>query len=100
MKMVTIICREHLEGAVVQVLNDHGIKAYTVTAGLGGRGQNGTVSEHSWTDRNVSFMVAIDDQQVTPTADAMKQLYMKLLEGNHGEEVPLKVFLQPCEVIL
>ena len=100
MKMVTIICRENLAGSVVQVLNDHGIKGYTVTTGLGGRGQTGTVSEHSRTDRNVSFMVALEDQQVTPTANAMKQLYMKLLEANHGEEVPLKIFLQPCEVIL
>ena len=34
MKMVTIICRENLAGSVVQVLNDHGIKGYTVTTGL------------------------------------------------------------------
>jgi nitrogen regulatory protein PII len=90
MKMLTIICRENLEGSVVQVLNDLGVKGYTVTSGLGGRGETGTVSEHSsWTDRNVSFMAAINDQQVTPTANAMKQLYMKLLDANHGEEVPL-----------
>lgn len=100
MKMLTIICRENLEGAVVQVLNDRGVKGYTVMAGLGGRGETGTVSEHAWTDRNVSFMVALDDQQVAPTANAIKQLYMKLLDANHGEEVPLKVFLQACEVIL
>ena len=50
-------------------------------------------------DRNVSFMTALEDQ-VVALADAVKQLYMKLLEGNHGEEVPLKVFLQPCEMIL
>jgi hypothetical protein len=37
---------------------------------------------------------------VTGVADAMKQLYVRLLEANHGEEVPLKVFLQPCEMIL
>jgi hypothetical protein len=45
-------------------------------------------------------MVAVEDQQVTALADAVKQLYVRLLEANHGEEVPLKVFLQPCEVIL
>jgi len=100
MKMLTIICRENLEGSVAQVLNGLGVKGYTVMSGLGGRGQTGTVSEHSWTDRNVSFMLALDDQQVTPAANAIKQLYMKLLEANHGEEVPIKVFLQPCEVIL
>ena len=100
MKMLTIICREHLESSVVLVLNDLGVKGYTVMSGLGGKGQTGSVSEHAWTDRNVSFMVAIEDQQVKPAENAMKQLYMKLLEANQGEEVPLKVFLQPCEVIL
>jgi nitrogen regulatory protein PII len=100
MKMLTIICRDTLEGEVRRVLNHLGVKGYTVTAGLGGKGLTGTVSEHGWTDRNVSFMLALEDDQVTPTANALKQLYMKLLEANHGEEVPLKVFLQPCEVIL
>lgn len=100
MKMITIICREKLESAVVQVLNDLGVKGYTVMSGLGGKGQTGAVSEHSWMDRNVSFMVALEDQQVTSLADAVKQLYVRLLEAHPGEEVSLKVFLQPCEVIL
>jgi nitrogen regulatory protein PII len=100
MKMLTIICRENLESSVVQILNNLGVKGYTVTAGLGGRGLTGTVSEHAWTGRNVSFMLALEDDQVTSIADALKQFYVKLLEANRGEEVPLKVFLQPCEVIL
>ena len=98
--MLTIICRDTLEAAVRRLLNDLDVKGYTVTSGLGGKGLTGSVSEHAWADRNVSFMLAIEDQSVVPLADAVKQLYMKLLEGNHGEEVPLKVFLQPCEVIL
>ena len=101
MKMLTIVCRETLERVVTQVLNEQGAKGYTVMSGLGGKGQTGAVSEYSWmTDRNVSFMVALEDQQVMPITDAMKELYAKLLEQHHGEDVPLKVFLQPCEVIL
>ena len=45
-------------------------------------------------------MLAVEDQEVPALADAVKQLYVKLIDANHGEEVPLKVFLQPCEVIL
>lgn len=100
MKMLTIICRDTLEGEVRRVLNDLNVKGYTVASGLGGKGQSGSVSEHSWTDRNVSFMVALEDQYVPALADAIKQLYVRVLEANHGQEVPLKVFLQPCEVIL
>ncbi|MDF0644264.1 MAG: hypothetical protein P0111_09545 [Nitrospira sp.] len=101
MKMLTIICRERLQDAVVQVLNGAGVKGYTVMSGLGGKGLTGTVSEYSWmADRNVSIMTAIDDQQVAPITEAVKQLYMMEIEKRAGEEVPLKVFLQPCEVIL
>jgi hypothetical protein len=32
--------------------------------------------------------------------NAIKQLYQSLSQANHGEKIPLKVFLQPCEVIL
>jgi nitrogen regulatory protein PII len=100
MKMLTIICRDTLEAHVRRLLNDRKVKGYTVASGLGGKGQTGSVSEHSWSERNVSFMVALEDDHVTTLTDAIKQLYMKLLEANHGEEVPLNVFLQPCEVIL
>jgi nitrogen regulatory protein PII len=100
MKMLTIICRDSLESDVRRLLKDLEVKGYTVAAGLGGKGQTGSVSEHAWTDRNVSFMLAIEDQQLAALADALKQLYVKLIDANHGEEVPLKVFLQPCEVIL
>ncbi|HEU4684507.1 MAG TPA: hypothetical protein VFS39_08420 [Nitrospira sp.] len=101
MKMLTIICRETLESTIYQVFNDLGVTGYTVMPGLGGKGQTGSVSEYSWmTDRNILFMVALDDGQVAPMTEAIKALYMKLLEQQHGQEVPLKVFLQPCELIL
>jgi nitrogen regulatory protein PII len=100
MQMLTIICRDTLESEVRRLLHEQDIKGYTVTSGLGGKGQSGSVSEHGWTDRNVSFMTAVEDSEVTVLADAVKKLYVKLLAANHGEEVPLKVFVQPCDVIL
>jgi nitrogen regulatory protein PII len=100
MKMLTIICRNTLETEVRRLLNDLAVDGYTVTSGLGGKGQSGSVSEHNWTERNVSFMTALEDARVADLADAVKQLYVRLLEANQGEEVPLKVFVQPCEVIL
>jgi nitrogen regulatory protein PII len=100
MKMLTIICRDTVEGDVRRLLNDLDVKGYTVASGLGGKGQSGSVSEYNWMERNVSFTIALEDQSVTALADAIKQLYLRLLDANHGAEVPLKVFLQPCEVIL
>lgn len=100
MKMVTIICRERLQNSVVKLLMEVGVNGYTVMSGLGGRGKTGAVSEHNWTDRNVSFVVAVDEHHVNSLTDAVKQLYARLLEKQSGEEVPIKVFLQPCEVVL
>jgi nitrogen regulatory protein PII len=100
MMMLTIICRSTLEAEVRRLLNDLKVDGYTVTSGLGGKGVTGSVSEHNWMERNVSFMTALEDHQVMVLADGVKQLYVKLLEANQGEEVPLKVFVQPCQVIL
>ena len=100
MKMLNIVCREKLESELVALFNDLGIKGYTVMSGLGGRGESGAVSEHSWIDRNMMFMVALDERQLAPLTSAVKHLYAKLLNEYLGQEVPLKVFLQPCEVII
>jgi nitrogen regulatory protein PII len=100
MKKLTNICRNTLEGDVRRLLNDHPVDGYTVASGLGGKGQTGSVSEHNWMERNVSFTIALEDERVAALADAIKQLYLKLLDAHEGQEVPLKVFLQPCEVIL
>lgn len=100
MKMVTIICRETLQDLVVKLLMDVGVQGYTVMSGLGGRGKTGAVSQHNWTERNVSFVVAVEDIHVPSLTDAVKQLYGRLREKQSGEEVPIKVFLQPCEVVL
>ena len=40
-----------------------------MASGLGGKGQTGSVSEHAWTDRNVSFMLAVEDVQVAALCD-------------------------------
>jgi len=100
MKMLTIVCREKLEGEVLALFKDLGIEEYTVMSGLGGKGQTGAVSEHSWTDRNMLFMVALGDHLLAPLVTAVKQLHARLLEAHLGKNVPLKIFLQSCEVIV
>lgn len=47
---------------------------------------------------NVSFMTALDDEQVAVVADAVKQLYVKLLEASQARSS--QGLSQPCEVIL
>ena len=46
------------------------------------------------------FLVALNDDQVAPLVTAMKELHVRLMEEHFGIEVPLKAFLQPCELVL
>ncbi len=45
-------------------------------------------------------MVTLDDARMATLVNALKELHARLIEEQQGLEVPLKAFLQPCEVIL
>jgi hypothetical protein len=48
----------------------------------------------------VLFLVALGEAQMAILVSAIKEFHARLVEEHTGHEVPLKVFLQPCEVIL
>jgi nitrogen regulatory protein PII len=101
MKMLTIICRENFKEEVLDIFANQGITGYTVIPGAGGGGVTGIVpATHGWTDRNMLFLVALDNNQMATLMTAVKQLHAELVTENSGHEVALKMFLQPCEVIL
>jgi hypothetical protein len=101
MKMLTLVCSEKLEDEVLVLFKDLRIKGYTVMSGAGGSGETGAVSaKFAWTKRNMIFLVALDDAQMAKLLTAVKALHARIVEEQYGLEVPLKLFLQPCEVIL
>jgi nitrogen regulatory protein P-II len=101
MKMLTIVCREKFKEEMLVLFGTLGIKGYTVMSGAGGSGETGTVSgTHGWTDRNMLFLVALDNDPMARLVNAVKKLHADLVTEHGGHEVALKVFLQPCEVIL
>jgi nitrogen regulatory protein PII len=103
MKMLQIVCGEKLEEEILALFQDVGIKGYTMIKGVGGGGQTGTVSGTGGPiDRNTLFMVALEDEHIhmTQVLNAVKEVHAKYVHGYRGLEIPLKVFLQPCEVVL
>ncbi len=62
--------------------------------------RRGVSWKNGWTDRNMLFLVVLDDAQMAALVIAMKELHVRLVAEHAGLEVLLKAFLQPCEVIL
>lgn len=101
MKMLTLIFGEKIEDKVLLLLNNLEIKGYTAIYGVGGKGQTGTVHRWwSWTDRNTVYLIALDDTFMSSLVNSVRELHTRLLQEHVGHEVSLKVFLQPCEVIV
>lgn len=103
MKMLQIVCGEKLEEEILALFQNLGIKGYTMIKGVGGSGQTGTVSGTGGSiDRNTLFIVALEDDHIhmTQVLNGVKEIHGRHIHGYSGLEIPLKVFLQSCDVIL
>ena len=107
MKMLHIVCGKSLENEILALFKKVGIKGYTVISGVGGSGVTGTVSgptnsiDHN-AQTNTLFMVALGYEAtfLPQIVAALKELRAKHIQGHDDREIPLKVFLQPCEIII
>ena len=101
MQMLTIMCGATIEEQVRVLLNNLAVKGYTVMSDVGGIGQTGMVfGKGVWTDRSKLFLIALDNEHMAPLVNAVKEVHVRLVQEHHGLEVPLKVFLLPCELIV
>ena len=101
MKMLTIICREMFKDEVQNVFATQEIKGYTVIRGAEGSGVTGTAPGTGlWTDHNMLFLVALDNDRMAALVTALKQLRVGPVADHSGHEVAFKLFLQPCEEVL
>jgi hypothetical protein len=107
MKMLHIVCGKRLEEEIVAIFKDLGLKGYTVIHGVGGSGATGIVSGtdpitgHS-ANTNTLFMVALGYEAafLPKIIAALKELRAEHIQGHDDRAIPLKVFLQPCEIII
>ena len=107
MKLLQIVCGKRLEDEILALFKELGIKGYTVIHGVGGSGVTGTVSgatssADDGTHTNTLFMVALGYEAtfLPKIVAALKELRAKHIQGHEDREIPLKVFLQPCEIII
>ena len=105
MKMLHIVCGSRYEEEIIAIFKHLGLNGYTVISGVGGSGVTGTVQPtNSLTGHraNTLFMVALgyEAAYLPKIVAALKELRAKHIQGHDDREIPLKVFLQPCEIIL
>ncbi|MDH4082463.1 MAG: hypothetical protein OEV99_14770 [Nitrospira sp.] len=107
MKMLHIVCGKRFEEEILAMFKTLGIKGYTVIAGVGGRGVTGTVpasdtSPDHHANTNTLFMIALGYEStfLPEIVAALKEIRAKHIQGDPDREIPLKVFLQPCEIII
>ena len=100
MKMLTLICTEGIEDEILVMLGDLNITGYTVVSGVAGSGVTGTVTGKAWTDRNTLYMIALDDAQMVPLVNAVRELHATLVQEHGGHEVRFKAFVHPCDLIV
>ncbi|MGZ8375513.1 MAG: P-II family nitrogen regulator [Nitrospira sp.] len=105
MKMLHIVCGKRLEDEILAMFKKLGIKGYTVISGVGGSGVTGTIAaSNSLNSHNTNtlYMVALGYEStfLPQIVAALKELRAKHIQGHDDREIPLKVFLQPCEIII
>ncbi len=105
MKMLHVVCGKGFEEEIIALFRDFGLRGYTMISGVGGGGVTGTVSPSDIsanTDTNTLFMVALDFEStyLPQILDGLREVRAKYTHGHHDREIPLKVFLQPCEIIM
>ena len=101
MKMLTIICRESLEDEVIALLTTEHVEGYTVISKVTGVGATGAVPRlHSWAGLNTLLLAVVSDDQLSKVVAGLRSLHDQLVQDRRGHEVPLKLFIQPCEMVL
>ena len=105
MKMLHIVCGKRFEEEIIAMFKELGLKGYTIISGVGGSRVTGTVSGSDASTShgtNTLFMLALDYETIflPDILAALKGIRAKHVQGHPDREIPLKVFLQPCEIII
>ena len=101
MQMLTIMCGARIDEQLRMLLDNLAVQGYTFVSDVGGSGQTGMVyGKGVWTDRSRLYLIALDNEHMALLVNAVKELHVRLVQERHGLEAPLKVLLQPCELIV
>ena len=99
MKTLIIVARDSMLNDLEELLQNNGVKAYTILTNVMGKGVTGRVyGTFLHPSINAIIFAVLPPDQADRAVSALKTLHAARKESTHGEQpVPLKVFSFPCE---
>ena len=101
MKLLMIVFRESLEGEILKLLKELGVKAFTELPSVVGAGEAGAAF-HSFASpgSNSIVLTALAEDHTEQVVKGLRAYRDQLSQRQHGAVIPLRVFILPCEQIV
>ena len=99
MKTLIIVARDSMVHDLEQVLNNNGVKAYTILKNVIGKGVTGSVlGTFLHPEINTLIFSVLPPDLADRAVSALKSLHAERKKASgHDGAIPLKVFSFPCE---
>lgn len=97
MKMLTIIFRASLEGQLLELLNKHGVTAYSEIYKVLGMGETERVPGYSaWPGTNSMLIVALPDDRAERLVTELQQFHSNWEYSPDRPKLPIRLFVWDC----
>jgi|SRR5688500_10396901 hypothetical protein len=101
MKMLIVVFRQSLDDEIRELLEGLKVKGFTEAPKVLGTGEAGRVGgTHEYPGYNSMILSALEDEEAKTVIARLQALHDKLAHNQHGAQIPLRVFVLPCEQAL
>ena len=101
MKTLIIVARDSMLSDLEELLQNNGVKAYTILSNVMGAGMGVTgrvFGAFLRPDVNTIIFAVLPPDEADRAVSALKTLHAARIEAKHGDQpIPLNVFSFPCE---
>jgi nitrogen regulatory protein PII len=98
MKTLIIVARDSMVSDLENLLQENGVKAYTIMSNVMGKGVSGRVfGTFLNPDTNAIIFAVLPPEQAGQAIHALQALHATRKAASQDTPIPLKVFSFPCE---
>ena len=98
MRTLIIVARDSMLSDLEELLQNNGVKAYTIMSNVMGKGVSGRVfGTFLNPDTNAIIFAALSPEQAAKAVTSLQALHATRKAASKDTPIPLKVFSFPCE---